>query len=283
MRKRGLEPNERTFTHMLTAFGKSASPQAVKNAEAWLKRMNDFDLKPSTIHMNNLMRVYVSAKQPEKAIEALKQMSTSELVPDAVTYSIALQGCADLNQLDRAEEVRYIWHEIIYRMERNQRSSSETSSLSKKASEIIWKEDKIRRNVKETELEIDDSLVVSLLSAVTRTAANQKDVLIGIEALDRLYSLCPPSAAKMMDRNLMQRKPGFGFQPSVKVLDAILRFSGGLREYQLGQEYFHLALQQFPRLEPDKYVYDAHAWIEKQLKRRANLQKKRQQSNREKR
>ncbi|KAI7863103.1 uncharacterized protein EV154DRAFT_534965 [Mucor mucedo] len=282
MRKRGLEPNERTFTHMLTAFGKSTSPQAVKNAEAWIKRINDFDLKPSTIHMNNLMRVYVNAEQPEKAIEALKQMSTSELVPDAVTYSIALQGCADLNQLDRAEEVRYIWHEIIYRMERNQRSPSGTSALSKKASEIIWKEDKLRKNAKDTELEIDDSLVVSLLSAVTRTAANQKDVLIGIEALDRLYSLCPPSAAKMMDKNHMQRKPGFGFQPSVKVLDAILRFSGGLREYQLGQEYFHLALQQFPRLEPDKFVYDAHAWIEKQLKRRANFEKKRQyQSNRE--
>lgn len=283
MRKRGLEPNERTFTHMLTAFGKSTSPQAVKNAEAWLKRMNDFDLKPSTIHMNNLMRVYVSAQQPEKAIEALKQMSTSELVPDAVTYSIALQGCADLNQLDRAEEVRNIWHEIIYRMERNQRASSGTSALSKKASEIIWKEDKIRKSVKDTELEIDDSLVVSLLSAVTRTAANQKDVLIGIEALDRLYSLCPLSAAKMMDKNAMQRKSGFGFQPSVKVLDAILRFSGGLREYQLGQEYFHLALQQFPRLKPDKYVYDAHAWIEKQLKRRANFEKKRQyQTSREK-
>ncbi|GAA5813569.1 hypothetical protein MFLAVUS_007052 [Mucor flavus] len=274
MRKRGLDPNERTFTHMLTAYAKSKSPQAIKNAEAWLKRMEDFKLEPSTIHINNLMRVYNHAGEPERTIEALKKMSTTGAnVPDAVTYSIALQGCAELNQLDRAEEVRNIWTGIIYRLDRNQRTGS---SLSKKASEISWKETAMRQTTKDTELEIDDSLVVSLLSAVTRTAASEKDVLTGIEAIDRLYSLCPPSAAEMMGKNASQRKPGFGFHPSVKVLDAILRFSGGLGEYKLGKEYFDLALEQFPHLQPDQYVKDAHDWIEKQLKRRTNFEKKHQ-------
>lgn len=271
-----MEPNERTFTHLLTAYSKSDSPQAIKNAEAWIKRMNDFGIEPSTIHINNLMRVYINAEKPEKTIAALKDMSSSgNCVPDAVTYSIALQGCVALNQFDRVEEIRNIWFEIIYRMERNQRAHSGASSLSKKSSEIVWTEDAIRKNSKDTELEIDDTLVVALLSAVTRTAANEKDVLIGIEALDRLYSLCPPRAAEMMENNAVQRKSGFGFQPSIKVLDAILRFSGGLREYKMGEEYFHLALQQFPRLEPDKYVYEAFSWIEKQLKRRKNFEKKR--------
>lgn len=278
MRKRGLEPNERTFTHLLSAYGKSNSPQAIKNAEAWIKKMKDFNIEPTTIHMNNLMRVYNNADRPEKAIAALKDMSANgDLVPDAVSYSIALQGCVNLDQFDRIEQVRYIWHEIIYRMERNQRShTTGTSSLSKKASEVIWSEGSIRKNTRDTELEVDDTLVVALLSAVTRTAANEKDVLIGIEAIDRLYSLCPPRAAQMMERNTIQRKSGFGFQPSVKVLDAILRFSGGLREFKLGEEYFNLTLQQFPRLEPDKYVYEAYSWIEKQLKRRKNFEKKRQ-------
>jgi pentatricopeptide repeat protein len=278
MRKRGLEPNERTFTHLLSAYGKSNSPQAIKNAEAWIKKMKDFNIEPTTIHMNNLMRVYNNADRPEKAIAALKDMSANgDLVPDAVSYSIALQGCVNLDQFDRIEQVRYIWHEIIYRMERNQRShTTGMSSLSKKASEVIWSEGSIRKNTRDTELEVDDTLVVALLSAVTRTAANEKDVLIGIEAIDRLYSLCPPRAAQMMERNTIQRKSGFGFQPSVKVLDAILRFSGGLREFKLGEEYFNLTLQQFPRLEPDKYVYEAYSWIEKQLKRRKNFEKKRQ-------
>lgn len=272
MRKRGLEPNERTFTHMLTAYAKSTSPQAIKNAEAWVKRMENFKLEPSTIHMNNLMRVYNNSNEPERTIEALKGMtSDSGVVPDAVTYSIALQGCVKLNQIDRAEEVRNIWNDIIYRLDRNQRGGS---LLSQKASDIAWTETAIRKNTKETELEIDDSLVVSLLSAVTRTAASEKHVLTGIEAITRLYSLCPPRAAELMEKNALQRKSGFGFQPSVKVLDAILRFSGGLGEYQLGKEYFDLALNQFPRLKPDQYVTNAHDWIEKQLKRRANFEKK---------
>lgn len=274
MRKRGLEPNERTFTHLLTAYAKSNSPHAIKHAEAWIKKMkSDFNLDPSTIHMNNLMRVYNNADQPEKTIEALNKMSsTAILAPDAVTYSIALQGCVNLNRLDRAEQVRHIWHEIIYRMERNQRHHTGTSALSRKASEIVWAEESL--SARDTDLEIDDSLVVILLNSVTRTSANELDVLTGIEAIDRIYSLCPPRAADMMTRNAMHRKPGFGFQPSVKVLDAILRFSGGLREYQLGQEYYNLVLQQYPSLKPDKYVLDAYAYIEKQLKRQHNYQKK---------
>jgi hypothetical protein len=278
MRKRGLEPNERTFTHFLTAYGRSNSPQAIKLAEAWMKKMkSDFNLEPSTIHMNNLMRVYNNAEQPEKTMQALQQMSSSSnLVPDAVTYSIALQGCVNLNRLDRAEQVKNIWHEIIYRMERNQRHSTGTSALSKKASEIVWTEDAL--SARDTDLEIDDSLVATFLSAVTRTAANEMDVLTGIEAIDRLYSLCPPIAGEMMTRNAIQRKPSFGFYPSAKVLDAILRFSGGLREFKLGQEYYHLAFQQFPSLTPDKFVVDAYAWIEKQLKRHKNYQQKRTRS-----
>jgi pentatricopeptide repeat protein len=279
MRKRGLEPNERTFTHMLVAYGKSSSPQSIQYAEAWLKKMKDFDFKPAPIHFNNLMRVYNHAGRPEKTMELLNQLSTSgEILPDAVTYTIALQACPQLPFYDKAREVRHIWRDILHRIKKNQPRQS-PSLLSQKAANIIWKEDAICHNkTRDAELELDDSLVVALLSAVTQTAATERDMLTGIEVVEKLYSLCPPQAAKFMKKNGIlneDRQPGFGFQPSVKVLDAILRFSGGLREYKLGKEYFDLALQQFPRLEPDQYVKDAYAWIEKQLKRESNFEKKR--------
>ncbi|KAL7308407.1 hypothetical protein PS15m_011613 [Mucor circinelloides] len=278
MRKRGIEPNERTFTHMLVAYGKSSSPQAIHYAEAWLRKMKDFDIKPAPIHINNLMRVYNHAGRPEKTMELLKQISTSgDILPDAVTYSIALQACPQLPFHDKAREVKHIWREMLRRIEKSQPGQS--SLLSQKAANIIWQEDAIRHNkTRDAELELDDSLVVALLSAVTRTAATERDVLVGIEVIEKLYSLCPPRAAEFMEKNGIlnqDRQPGFGFQPSVKVLDAILRFSGGLREFKLGKEYFDLALQQFPRLEPDQYVKDAYAWIEKQLKRGYNYEKKR--------
>lgn len=284
MRKRGIEPNERTFTLMLSVYGKSTSPNAIKYAEAWIKKMKDFNLEPSLIHINNLMRVYNNADHPEKALDALNQLSTSgNIIPDAVTYTIALQSCSQLTHVNRADQVRAIWLDIICRLERKQRAIpdvSAASSLSKKAAEIVWTEDSIRGHgsVRNKELEIDDSLVIALLSAVTQTAVHERDILTGLEAIDRLYSLCPPSAAEIMEKNGIaagNRKHGFGFQPSVKVLDAILRFSGGLREFKLGKEYYSLAVQQFPRLKPDKYVNDALAWIEKQLKRSNRYGKKR--------
>ncbi|KAK4520888.1 uncharacterized protein ATC70_006769 [Mucor velutinosus] len=279
MRKRGLEPNERTFTHMLVAYGKSSSPQAIQYAEAWFKKMKDFDIKPAPIHINNLMRVYNHAGRPEKTVELLKQISTSgEISPDAVTYSMALQACPQLPFHDKAREVKHIWREILHRIEKSQPNQA-PSLLSQKAANIIWQEDAIRHNkTRDAELELDDSLVVALLSAVTRTAATERDVLVGIDVIEKLYSLCPPKAAEFMEKNgilSQDRQPGFGFQPSVKVLDAILRFSGGLREFELGKEYFDLALQQFPRLKPDQYVKDAYAWIEKQLKRGRNYENKR--------
>jgi hypothetical protein len=285
MRKRGIDPNERTFTLMLSVYGKSKSPQAMKYAEAWLKKMKDFNIEPSVIHINNLMRVFNNAGQPERALETLKHLSSEgNIVPDAVTYSIALQSCSLLPNANRANEVRAIWLEIIHRLERNQRTMSNVaaaSTLSKKAAEVLWTEDSIRghSSVRDKELEIDDSLVVALLSAVTQTAVHEKDILTGLEAVDRLYSLCPPRAAEIMNRNGLEsekRKPGFGFQPSVKVLDAVLRFSGGLREFKLGQEYYNLTVQQFPRVKPDKYVQDALAWIEKQSKRSSRYEKKRE-------
>jgi hypothetical protein len=285
MRKRGLEPNERTFTLMLSVYGKSKSPEAIKYAEAWVKKMKDFNIEPSVIHINNLMRVYNNADRPERALETLKRISTEgTIVPDAVTYSIVLQSCSQLTQTNRADQVREIWLEIIHRLERNQRTITDVStasSLSKKAADVLWTEDSIRghSSVRDKELEIDDSLVVALLSAVTRTAVHERDILTGLEVIDRLYSLCPPRAAEIMKKNGIvteNRKHGFGFQPSVKVLDAILRFSGGLREFKLGQEYYSLTVQQFPRLNPDKYVHDALAWIEKQSKRSNRYEKKRE-------
>ncbi|CEP16816.1 hypothetical protein [Parasitella parasitica] len=279
MRKRGIDPNEHTFSHMLVAYGKSTSPRSIYSAEAWLKKMKDFDFKPASIHINNLMRVYNHAGHPEKTLALLKQISTSnDILPDAVTYSIALQACPQLPRYVNAQKVRHIWNNILARIEEKQPKQT-TSLLSQKAADIIWKEDAIRHDkTKDAELKVDDSLVVALLRAVTQTASAERDVLIGIEAIEKFYSLCPPQAVELLKRNGISKQdlqPGFGFRPSVKVLDAILRFSGALREFKLGKEYFDLAIQQFPQLKPDKYVDDAYAWIETQLQREQNFRKKR--------
>ena len=110
--------------------------------------------------------------------------------------------------------------------------------------------------------------MIALLNAVAQANQNsyyeRQDISVAVEAIDRLYSLCPERAANLMKG--VQRTPGFGFQPSVKVLDAILRFAGKTRQYKLGKDYYRLALNQYPRLKPDMKCRDAMDWIYDRLK-----------------
>ncbi|KAI8877500.1 hypothetical protein K501DRAFT_260236 [Backusella circina FSU 941] len=287
MRKRGMKPNESTFTLMLQAYSQSTSPQASKHAEAWIKRMEDFNIEPSIIHINNLLSVYNSTNQPQKTIAKLKELTHSkdDLLPDVFTYTIAFKSCPQLENMNKAKIVGEIWSDIKYRLDKQSIiSGDQMSSLAQKAAEIKWTESAIRTTTtNQPDLKIDDQMMIALLSAVTRTAACESDIITAIEAIDRVYSLCPKRAAELLKKNHIERMPGYGMRPSTKVLDAILRFSGGLHEYQLGKEYYDLARQQYPRLESDAILERGVEWIEKQIKRQNNLNAKKRSNERPKR
>ncbi|KAI9483573.1 MAG: hypothetical protein EXX96DRAFT_558698 [Benjaminiella poitrasii] len=285
MRKRGISPNEYTFTYMFTALEKSASPSAAERAESWFEKMKKYNVEPSIFHINILMRVYDHVGRPETAMEIMKRIISSDdlndINPDSTTFSIALHICSDLENIDKASnELQNIWQAIKKRSSLSQLQQHEKkevqSLLAEKASEIIWKEGVFRHTQKP--LKLDDELVIALLSAVKRTATEQKkDISIGIEAIHRMYSLYPRSAAQIMDSYGLeseQRFHGFGYQPSIKVLDAIIRFAGRLKEFKLGSEYFQLALHQYPQLKPDEYVREAALWCDKQMKRKKNYENK---------
>lgn len=171
MRKRGLEPNERTITQMLVCYAKSDSPHALKNAESWFTKLKDFNMTPSIYHFNSLMRVYNNSSQPEKAIELLKHIEKKgEVVPDAVTYTIALWACPKLTKLNPLEEMTHIWDSITYRADKTTRNpvapnKQPTSLLARKAAEVkLSDESRYGDKVKETPLKLDDSLVLALLN-----------------------------------------------------------------------------------------------------------------------
>ncbi|KAG1468430.1 hypothetical protein G6F56_003834 [Rhizopus delemar] len=255
MRRRGMSPNDRTFTHMISVYSKSTTPNAIEKAEEWLKKMKNFDIKPSIIHFNNLLKVYNHAGHPLKTIQLLDGMSAKRISPDAFTYGIALRACSELQQPGQAaKEIKRIWQHIVYRLEDNALGQNNSRYL----------------KIEDLNLKIDDKLVISFLTAIGRTSTKESDMLPGLEAVHRLYSLCPPQADAIIEKHQPfggNRRYGFGLQPSVEALDAILRFCGKLKHYTLGKEYYELALQQYPRLKPDQYVTDAYKWIEKMIKR----------------
>ncbi|KAG1049136.1 hypothetical protein G6F43_008519 [Rhizopus delemar] len=252
MRRRGIAPNDRTFTHMISVYSKSTTPNAVENAEEWLKKMKNFDIKPSIIHINNLLKVYNHAQQPSKTIKLLHEMPSRRIHPDAFTYSIALKACSELSEPGQAaKEIKQIWQNIVYRLEGEDHGDS--------------------LKIENLNLKIDDGLVISLLTAISRTLSKESDMIPGLEAIHRLYSLYPPRAAAVIEKHQLfnvNQQYGFGMQPSIKALDTILRFCGKTKQYALGKEYYELALQQYPRLKPDQYVNDAYDWIKRMTKRR---------------
>ncbi|KAI8371006.1 hypothetical protein BD560DRAFT_396587 [Blakeslea trispora] len=270
MRKRGFEPNNHTFTHMLNAYAKSNSPQSVESAEAWMERMQDFNLTPSIIHMNNLMRVYNNNNQPEKTLDQLQRISVDTImVPDAITYSIALKACGLLEPNFQMRSICRVWQDVMHRLSRKNQPKPSVSLLAQKAQKVaVARGPTIASNALEVDLIVDNSLVISLLNAVAQANKDlpyhQQNILVAVQAIDSIYSLCPTRAASMMEG--VQRTAGFGFQPSIKVLDAILRFTGNVRQYKLGRDYYRLALQQYPRLKPDDHCKDAIQWIEERLK-----------------
>ncbi|KAI7905513.1 uncharacterized protein BX663DRAFT_500008 [Cokeromyces recurvatus] len=287
MRKRGIAPNEYTFAHMFTSFEKSTSPVAVSRAESWFEKMKKYDIKPSIFHINILMRVYNSANRPEMVIDILKMLTSAnrhdDIIPDVVTFSTALQSCSKLENLSQAStEIQNIWQIIKCRTSRNTSEHSESSSsphslLAEKASKIKLNENTLR-NQNQSPLKLDDELIMSLLNAVAKTAVEEQgDILIAIEAINYLYSLYPVSAAEMMnmyDHKNKEHIYGFGYQPSIKVLDAILRFTGKVKKFQLGRDYFRLALHQYPQLKPDEFLYETASWLSKQIKTKQVHKKK---------
>ncbi|OBZ84344.1 hypothetical protein A0J61_07607 [Choanephora cucurbitarum] len=270
MRKRGFEPNSHTFAHMLSAYAKSDSPQAVESAEAWMQRIEDFDMTPTILHMNSLMKVYNNNNQPEKTLSQLQRISVDTvMIPDAITYSLALKACCLLEPKFQMISIRRVWQDVMQRVGRKNQPQPPTSLLAKKAQKIAAAHGPtVATSALDIDLKVDDSLVIALLNAVAQANQNsyyeRQDISVAVEAIDRLYSLCPERAANLMKG--VQRTPGFGFQPSVKVLDAILRFAGKTRQYKLGKDYYRLALNQYPRLKPDMKCRDAMDWIYDRLK-----------------
>ncbi|KAI8977268.1 hypothetical protein BDF20DRAFT_836090 [Mycotypha africana] len=272
MRKRGFAPNEYTFTHMLKAYVKSTSPNAVEAAEKWFKRMQDFGISPSAIHFTNLMRVYNHNSLPDKTVELLNRMSElNSVAPDTYTYTVALQACSQLTDpIRQREETREIWKQILERAGQPLKSQS-TSLLSRKASQVA-------QEVKYThlkKLKIDDELVISLIMTAKSVAKNSNDMTLGLEMINTLFSTLPSTAitkSKMVGnlallRNKQQQGTSMLIHHpfNVKILDAVLRFAKDLEQWEMCKEYFAMAKKLYPNINPDEVIVNMVQTCDKKL------------------
>lgn len=258
MRRRGIVPNEKTYTLMVLLWSKSKSPSALANAETWFSRIND----PTLFHYNALLRVYKDkGVSMNKALNRLEAMS---IVPNDVSYSTVLQ-CA--KQGDDAL-VNEIWQhmEKQWSTQPSRKNGSETSLLAQKARLVLETEeglqDKADNKDDTTLLNMDDALQTSLFSAMTRASCRPS---FAMQVIERLYGIQPPPFSKSDTRDQPSEAvttTSMGLVPSVRTLDVILRFFGTQKSYKLGRKYYKLILDQFPELTPDEHLKKTAAWLE---------------------
>lgn len=336
MRKRGIKPNERTFSHLLSTLRNSSSPTAVKRAEEWIEIMYQrYHILPTAYHYNILLNCYIDNEQYNQVVAKVRQMIRDHSnkyrakvnnyetlvlpVPDQVTLSTALNICP-LVKNQPLKEVRRIYQHILDRLndqldrkengnDENNRtraitptlssSSSPSSILQEKALQLMkhdsillqdqqelknqqeikelleLKEQQEMKEQKESEqLVVDDVLIVALFKCLSRLYSQQykqslkkvdhvfkKEVAIefGQDIMSELYGIQLDNSSSSPSR--------YGLTPTVKVLDSVVRYFGTLRQFHLGEAYYHSILNTYPDVIPDQQAKDALAWMQSNNKK----------------
>ncbi|CAO3637038.1 unnamed protein product [Cunninghamella blakesleeana] len=317
MRKRGIEPNERTFSHLLSTLSKSNSPTSVTRAEEWIEKMYfQYHIIPTAHHFNILLNCYINNEKYNQVVARVRQMirdhskDINEIddeqlllpLPDQITLTTALNICP-LIQNQPLKETRRIYHHILYRLNHqlekqenksnvnnnngngndNNRTTMTASKLQEKALKLMEHDATLLNDQKELilsapsslkkkqndlePLDVDDGLIAALLKCLSKLYSQQyqplkrtdnlftKELAIsfGHEIMDQFYDI------QLNSRSSPSSK--FGLQPTVKTLDSIVRYFGTLRQFKLGEGYYHAILKSYPNVIPDKQAQDALAWM----------------------
>ncbi|VVA89717.1 unnamed protein product [Arabis nemorensis] len=113
---KGLEAAERYF-HSLdpstknhqSTYGSLMNCYCVElkeeKAKAHFEKMDELKFVNNTLPFNNMMSMYMRLGQPEKVPELVDAMKQKGISPCWITYSIWMQSCGSLNDLDGLEKI----------------------------------------------------------------------------------------------------------------------------------------------------------------------------------
>ncbi|KAI7864835.1 hypothetical protein BDF14DRAFT_1137717 [Spinellus fusiger] len=263
LRKKALEPNERTFTLLMSCMSSSKSPDAVEKAEEWMKRIEAFGQKPTLVHLNTLLDVYSKHNRVDKLDQALRSMDKT--LPDSITYTIAMESYRQLPEGEGVEAVKALWDRIMDRVDEDRTTYEKNKRItgnqhSKNSSRFVP----------------DDTLITAFFLSLTKTATDSNDLWFGVETVERLYGLRPPKVAATLATQKLDATPFpcYNYEMTPKALYGILRFCGGLTQYQLGVEYCDMALKKFTALEFDEGTSFVYLWLKKKAAFQKNTQYK---------
>ncbi|KAF9183825.1 hypothetical protein BGZ51_003735 [Haplosporangium sp. Z 767] len=239
MKKRGFEPNDRTFTILLNSLAiNSSSPNSVSRAMDLYKQMQDSeDTPPTLVHTNALLKV--CSRKPD--YEALQRVyndmpKTGSNAPDVVTFNILINSFARMGG-DRGFELSWkVWEDCL--------------------------EAKIKRP---DQVELDQRLADAILLAC-REAVSSTYIKRGYRLVESLYGLSvSPSSPRLelsktpsaSERAILPSKSlGLGTmlrKDSIhpRTVELLLSICSKLRDYGKAQQYMDLIRSTYPDFKPD--------------------------------
>jgi len=252
MKKRGIEPNARTFTILLNALAiNSDSPNTVARArELYTQMQESEDTEPALVHTNALLKVCSRAEDYEALNEIYEAMPKSgPRAPDVVTYNILINSFA--------------------------RKGGNTGF------DLAWKtwEDFLdTRTKRPDELDLDPRLVDAVLLAC-REATALTLIKRGYKLVESLYGLELPSTTASASGLESRKEPrdsttpmsateraispskGFGLGAALRkdsiqcrTVELLLSLCSKLRDYGRAQQYLNHIQTVYPDFKPDSQL-----------------------------
>ncbi|KAG2174581.1 hypothetical protein INT44_006844 [Umbelopsis vinacea] len=163
MKRRGFNPNEVTFTNLMTALAKNPSESSVARANDLYVTMQESGFI-SKIHFNALLNVYARCEAHREMMRLFDAMLESDVSPDKVTYSTLFNAFAR-QQIGTFEEIAMIWD----------RAQAQMAMLD--------------NDKRAATLKMDDKMMASFLNAITNTGTLAKHYHMGLAAFDECYGL----------------------------------------------------------------------------------------------
>ncbi|CAN8306436.1 unnamed protein product [Cochlearia groenlandica] len=77
-----------------------------EKANSHFQKMDELGFVNNSLPFNNMMSMYMRLGQPEKVLPLVDAIKQRNIAPCAITYSIWMQSCASLNDLDGLEKIR---------------------------------------------------------------------------------------------------------------------------------------------------------------------------------
>lgn len=103
MRQSGRTPNSMAGGLLIKMFGRARLPAKSEEVVEALEQGFGPNLPPQVFA--SLIQAYSQNRWWHRAVDTFDRMSLVGAVPDAITYSITIQGCINLGQFDRALQI----------------------------------------------------------------------------------------------------------------------------------------------------------------------------------